>query len=70
MYVYSLLIRYIHVLLKFFPHPNELSCMHPTLEATVVEYQPKNTKPKSYQNREIKTDICSHKLFGWQGEEG
>lgn len=60
------------VFLKSLPHLNELYCLHLTLETTVLEDHPKKpqilklnpTKP------EITTDICSHKLSGWQGEEG
>lgn len=70
-YVYLLFLRYIHVLLKFFPHPNELSCMHPTLETAVTEDLQKQThtpqtQPNKHQaqNWGIRTDICSHKPFG------
>lgn len=53
-YVCLLFIRYIHVLLKFLLHPNELSCMHSTLETTVLENQPKNKKKK--QPKTTKTE--------------
>lgn len=60
---------YIHVFLKSLPHLNELHCMHLTLETTILEDHPKILKLKPTKT-EIMTDICSHKLFGWQGEEG
>lgn len=61
-------VGYIHVFLKSLPHPNELYCMHLTLETPVLEDHPK--KPKILKLKPMKTEITtnirSHKLFGWQ----
>lgn len=62
--MYLLFIRCIWVLLKFLLHPSELSCMHPALETSIPEDQPKKKTKTQIKPPPKQRDQDSHLFPG------